>query len=958
MDDSVSALIVGTCRIFPKFDTNVFESMHLLNFKELETCRYIIVCGSCAEFFIQPLQRCFDDIDYLVVASDCLVFTNEKPILPYAVRHIAEPIECLLMEPYLDYPAFVRLRILGEVSYDWEQKTFEFTEASIREIIETNDENYSNDEDNNEEWYVSVNVGPAIRFWASNKDSETVDMVYSMGCPMWPNQARHWPIRKRKYGWPTTAIIQEVVQNGCHVVPAKHPACRSDMYQWRLSFSVAEIILLQSWTTVQQIVYHMLKFFAKRELTKIDCPKEDMVLCTYHLKTLMLWSCEEVSPEWWNSSSVVQLCCSLLRKLEKWLKETTCRNYFIADANLFHKYFNKKIVNETTIKLVYYSNSDILSLWFLEHYMQPRFPGMFNANCTHDGIGCEYLLAIREVMKASNPIFIDIYFSTRFLFVAVSLRESCREVSVCVFKYSLRFVIPLGDNMSYFLPAADYESCYWFFASMLLMLNAASLLECKELDYGSDIFLEVIRQVLTKSTRFRSKYHILPKPLNTGSNLSQLYFLEALDLMENLTGSKDDLEFHVVSEISKGLIMKALDRENYKRNVITRSSFAYLAALHFATSEYRIVLDLCSRVVMNEKFEKEETEALNAGCLSYIEDIAVIIGFYLIYRKTMDASLHYTKRQFFLDLRLTPQVFVHYLAILAKERADWDFQHNNELLCEIPAFPLDTILMTIANRKSIQKAKKRTSVSCVYQRTDPMLKLEDRIEVSFLNECDIARLLMEYCVVKMTSFYDPIRRDFDIDCSGTVDCYRAAYLYQRRKYPEVLHLCERILNEPDLKTDLKELAFANVIILPPLDSLFDREIQNLLGFRTLVSDLSQSSEDLWEIQDSEMSTSKNEFVRGTSPEKALLFEVLLLPYSKKCHYFIGRYFLARYLRVRCQIDCNSSLSEVESEFKKLKACLPFEQLMRLFLEQNLRQLPKFVDGRAKVGLLFNGDKVY
>src|SRR6218665_1406430 len=61
--------------------------------------------------------------------------------------------------------------------------------------------------------------------------------------------------------------------------------------QWRFSFSVAEVILLQSWTQTQQIVYHFLRFFAKRELIQKDCPKEDEVLCTYHLKTLMSKIC-------------------------------------------------------------------------------------------------------------------------------------------------------------------------------------------------------------------------------------------------------------------------------------------------------------------------------------------------------------------------------------------------------------------------------------------------------------------------------------------------------------------------------------------------------------------------------------------------------------------------------------------------------------------------------------------
>ena len=108
-------------------------------------------------------------------------------------------------------------------------------------------------------------------------------------------------------------------------------------YSGDCHFQFAEVILLQSWTQIQQIVYHLLRFFAKRELIQKDCPKEDEVLCTYHLKTLMLWTCEEMSPEWWNSSSVIAICCELLKKLSEWLKRRYCPNYFIPEANLFHE---------------------------------------------------------------------------------------------------------------------------------------------------------------------------------------------------------------------------------------------------------------------------------------------------------------------------------------------------------------------------------------------------------------------------------------------------------------------------------------------------------------------------------------------------------------------------------------------------------------------------------------------
>ena len=49
----------------------------------------------------------------------------------------------------------------------------------------------------------------------------------------------------------------------------------------------------------------------------------------------------------------------------------------------------------------------------------------------------------------------------------------------------------------------------------------------------------------------------------------------------------------------------------------------------------------------------------------------------------------------------------------------------------------------------------------------------------------------------------------------------------------MFHLCERILKDPDLHNELKEFPFANVLLMPTIDSFFDRDVQSLLGFHTL-----------------------------------------------------------------------------------------------------------------------------
>ena len=96
------------------------------------------------------------------------------------------------------------------------------------------------------------------------------DVIHCIRCLTWPPQAVEWPTRSRSHGWPDPPTIDMIVKNGGDVVPAVHPSCRQNewmsKHQWRLSFSRAEITLLNSWSPVQQIIYHMLRFVLKYEV--------------------------------------------------------------------------------------------------------------------------------------------------------------------------------------------------------------------------------------------------------------------------------------------------------------------------------------------------------------------------------------------------------------------------------------------------------------------------------------------------------------------------------------------------------------------------------------------------------------------------------------------------------------------------------------------------------------------
>ena len=85
------------------------------------------------------------------------------------------------------------------------------------------------------------------------------DVVYSIRCPTWSPEASEWIIRSRPLGWPDDRLVNKVVSYGCHFVQKSHESNPDDPTEWRFSFSMAELILIQSWSPHQIYVYHILR---------------------------------------------------------------------------------------------------------------------------------------------------------------------------------------------------------------------------------------------------------------------------------------------------------------------------------------------------------------------------------------------------------------------------------------------------------------------------------------------------------------------------------------------------------------------------------------------------------------------------------------------------------------------------------------------------------------------------
>ena len=320
-----------------------------------------LATGSVAEFYIEPMLPHIGDIDVMYNFSTQLAIPpGQSPPtqLPAEFDNYVKVYQ--IIDSHLPGYVYLELRYL---------------------LTECKDEGKYNAVEYDRQWYMpnrcyfvdDIHIhGPAVLHVLPGK--MLCDAVHCVRCLSWPSQAADWPTRHRNYGWPESATVDHIANNGCDMVPVAHRQCRQDEWMsenlWRLSFSRAEIVLLNSWMPVQQIVYHMLRVFMKAErLTDSADKSGEGKFSNYHIKTLMLWVCEIKRRVWWTDDlNLVRICLQMLHMWAEWLTYEWCPHYFINNCNLI---IIDNSFNVTNIAGQLMSVDDTwLSRWFVDNYVR------------------------------------------------------------------------------------------------------------------------------------------------------------------------------------------------------------------------------------------------------------------------------------------------------------------------------------------------------------------------------------------------------------------------------------------------------------------------------------------------------------------------------------------------------------------------------------------------------------
>ena len=147
--------------------------------------------------------------------------------------------------------------------------------------------------------------------------------IPAISCAEWPDIAYGWSSRARPAKWPPRSLIMEIVEGGCHFVPASYISGDVDSNcQWMAAFVEAEKLLVQSWSEPQHnVAYLVLSIFTDK-----------LSLSDRLVKMLLFWVFEECTLTATMEDILNGVRCAL-QKLSSFLENGNFPDYFVEENN-------------------------------------------------------------------------------------------------------------------------------------------------------------------------------------------------------------------------------------------------------------------------------------------------------------------------------------------------------------------------------------------------------------------------------------------------------------------------------------------------------------------------------------------------------------------------------------------------------------------------------------------------
>ena len=788
VSEIVTEFFLNTCQIRTPSEYAVRAALyrgHGANIhppEDVEANLIPLTTGSVAEFYIQPMELAINDVDVMYHRNTELAIPRGYPPptqLPAEFHNYVKVHE--ITDSHLPGYVYLKLRyLLTESSYNGNYNAVKYEKQPYTKnyIIPIN---------------VYQGIQPQRHGPASCINAKVfgtlykVDTVPCMRCLVWPPQADDWPTRHRNYGWPDLTTLDHVLSNGCDVVPVAYRKCREHKWmgkrQWRLSFSRAEIVLINSWMPEQQITYHMLRYFVKTE--PLRNRHKATIMSNYHIKTLMLWACEEKPRSWWTDDvNLVRTCFELLHDLADWLTDARCPHYFIKKCSLIDNSLDSKWAGEKLMLI----DEATLSLWFVYNYIR---------NCSEG------------FPKSVSRLFDD-------LSTCIKLQNAVSAVVLCRIRATLQHhwntfsAAEYGIPLAVFYGSLSVQSCVYFMnglaeidAAFCVYFTATAFLHVafKITSSGfSDDLMDVLATVLGQ---------IIPTRRYSNQRSSLVLLGKATKLM-NVIGNQPFIALTQIEiELSKAYLYRALRCKDSDSDSIYCLANVYLAILYYTTGQYQSAIDHCTMATRSQDHWQCSLRVVQGEILPKIDDdIDRILGLAVFYQYLRTAV--FSQPQTLKDVRVfTTEPFAHYLCQVSLSVTS-DFTstqkfsatgHQQYMKCVTSTeylFITDLLLfMCLSKLLSEDKLHlKSTSRECRKVSTN----------TTELNMANLVELLEKSAVEHLTTFRQLKSRDFRSLTTIVTTDFEALYAYKRGNYQRCLQLSTQ---------NVHTLMYADVLSIVP-----------------------------------------------------------------------------------------------------------------------------------------------
>ncbi|XP_071124025.1 cyclic GMP-AMP synthase-like receptor [Mytilus edulis] len=158
------------------------------------------------------------------------------------------------------------------------------------------------------------------------------DFVECFHCKTLVPSAIQW-ITRSTNSWPSNNVKQNIIKHGVLFVPIGVKGSPKEDLEWRISFSIGEKLLVNTFTHTQLCCYALIKILLKDVITTFSECKE--LLCSYFLKTILFWVSEELSQSAWKPDNLIPCFMQCFNRLIYCVEYSICLHYFIPENNMF-----------------------------------------------------------------------------------------------------------------------------------------------------------------------------------------------------------------------------------------------------------------------------------------------------------------------------------------------------------------------------------------------------------------------------------------------------------------------------------------------------------------------------------------------------------------------------------------------------------------------------------------------